>query len=79
MMAMRLPLAAGTGARLVRDNPWRPTWPARGAEDNETDLDHGSFLREARPVLRVVATMAAIALVGYAAVVVALLTLLRAL
>jgi len=77
-MATRSQLAASYGEYLVRDDPSRlPPYPRSAGRDGEP-VDHASSFGEARPVLRVAAALAAIALTGFAVVVVALLALLGA-
>lgn len=74
-MATRLPLPARYAIRFARDGSWRPE-PLPGTGDEERqETDPGAFPGEAAPILRVAATIAAIALGGFAVVFVALLAL----
>jgi hypothetical protein len=77
-MATPLRLSGSDPATIARDRASHPGLLAARVDDGGPDRYRGSLLEEARPVLRVAATMAAIALCSYAAIFVAMLALLGA-
>ncbi len=76
-MAMRLPLASGYDARVLRDR--LPRMLITDRTDRPEGADRGSTLLapESRPVLQAAAVISAVALGGLAIVAVALLAAVR--
>lgn len=82
MIATRLTSPTSDALRLARDGSRRPEpLPAAAAAAADAEHGHGaagSPPGDARPILRIAATLAAIALGGFTVVAVALLALLEA-
>ena len=78
-MRTQLSLSTGGAVRLTSDESRRLILRPWVADDSRQEREAGGLLAEARPVLRAAATLAAIALAGFAIVVIALLGLLGAL
>ena len=75
-MAIRLPLATGWDGRRGRGGSCRPALPPMAAASGAAERDAVPSMPETASVLRIAATMAGIALAGYAIVVAALLAIM---